>query len=83
MLTVESERRQTMDARIEKGIKEQDDWIKRDGDAWETAAAQAIADGYKRKASRYFPATFHKDGQAFVLVRSLGKLDWHLREILS
>jgi len=55
-------------------------WEQRDREAWEAAAADLDTQAYKREADGYWPAVFTRtDCPDLVLVRDLGRLNWHPR----
>jgi len=58
------------------------EWLELCDRAYETAAAQLVADGWERHnrteaAPSPYPATFHKDGQVRILTRKLASSTWH------
>jgi len=57
-------------------------WEQLDREAWEAAAADLDAKSYRREADGYWPAVFTSaDCPSLVLIRDLGRLNWHAREL--
>jgi hypothetical protein len=54
-----------------------DDWTIRDAEAYEVEAKKLEDDGYLREPSRWYQYKFTKGHEVVVLVRDLGKLNWH------
>ena len=54
------------------------DWCERDMQAWKTAARKLRESGYTQKSDKYRNTTFEKGKEKVRLVRTLGKVDWHL-----
>ena len=64
------------------GTSREHRWMEEDRLAWEAAAADLEADGYTRQSDTYWPALFVRPfAPTMVLVRHLGVLNWHSREL--
>jgi len=58
-------------------VSKSSDWHIRDEAAYETAAKGLEDKGYLREPSRWYQYQFVKGNEKAILVRTLGKLDWH------
>jgi hypothetical protein len=58
-------------------IEYENDWVRRDEEAWEAAAVKLCEEGYIRVPYPSLDAIFCREDGAAILVRALGTLDWH------
>ena len=60
--------------------QQHDDWYQKAAEAWDAAAAELEAQGYRCTGRRTRLPIFKKAGQPdLYLARSLGKIDWQPR----